>query len=319
MASGSSTIAPQPRAHEVAVPVVGAVVDGRVAVELEGREDAELGEEIERAVHGGAVGSGPGVVDRGEDLRRGEVVTAGIEDRGQHRPACGRDPPATGPDLRQRALDERHRPRQWCPESCACACGAAAPACRCACAWTRFVDWSRATSSSTAPVGPSRGDPVVLAEHDAAVGDQWERLEVVGREHDRLAGAVELDDELDHPVLRAGVERGGRLVEQQHLGVHHEHRRDRDPLLLAARQLVRRAVGEPGDVEHRERVVDAALDLVAGSRPMFSGPNASSSRTVGENTCASEFWKMKPTRPRKARENCSSSRWSSVTSVPNAR
>ena len=55
-------------AHEMAVPVVGAVVDGRVAVELEGRDDAELGQEIERAVHGGAVGSGPGVVDRGEDL-----------------------------------------------------------------------------------------------------------------------------------------------------------------------------------------------------------------------------------------------------------
>ena len=51
---------------------------------------------------------------------------------------------------------------------------------------------------------------------------------------------------------------------------------------------------------------------------MFSGPNAISSRTVGENTWASEFWKMNPTRDRKPRENCSSSRLSSVTSAPNA-
>src|SRR5262245_57354202 len=53
------------------------------------------------------------------------------------------------------------------------------------------------------------------------------------------------------------------------------------------------------------------------ARPMFSGPNAISSRTVGENTCASEFWNTNPTRERNPRENCSSSRLSSVTSVPN--
>ena len=41
--------------------------------------------------------------------------------------------------------------------------------------------------------------------------------------------------------------------------------------------------------------------------PSCSGPNAISSRTVGENTCASEFWKMNPTRERKPIENCSSS------------
>ena len=40
---------------------------------------------------------------------------------------------------------------------------------------------------------------------------------------------------------------------------------------------------------------------------MLSGPNAISSRTVGENTWASEFWKMKPTRRGSRRLNCSSS------------
>src|SRR5579862_1719508 len=53
------------------------------------------------------------------------------------------------------------------------------------------------------------------------------------------------------------------------------------------------------------------------ARPMFRGPNAISSRTVGENTWASEFWNTKPTRDRKPRENWASSRFSSVTSAPN--
>ena len=92
-------------------------------------------------------------------------------------------------------------------------------------------------------------------------------LEVVRGDHDRLARPVQLDDELQQPLLRARIERRGRLVEQQHLGVHHEHRRDRDPLLLPAGELVRRAIGEGADVEHRERVVDPPLDLVASAFP----------------------------------------------------
>ena len=51
---------------------------------------------------------------------------------------------------------------------------------------------------------------------------------------------------------------------------------------------------------------------------MLRGPNAISSRTLEENTCASEFWKTKPTLERKPALNCSSSRRSSVTASPNA-
>ncbi len=57
----------------------------------------------------------------------------------------------------------------------------------------------------------------------------------------------------------------------------------------------------------------------SGGSPICSGPNAISSRTVGENTWASEFWKMNPTRERNPIENRSSSRFSSVTGWPNAR
>ena len=76
-----------------------------------------------------------------------------------------------------------------------------------------------------------------------------------------LPGVVELDDQLDQPLLGARIERRGRLVEDEHLGVHHEHRRDRDPLLLSARQLVRRPIGDGFDREQREGVGDPTLDL----------------------------------------------------------
>ena len=125
------------------------------------------------------------------------------------------------------------------------------------------------------------------------------RREVVRRAHDGLAGPVQLDDEVEQPVLGARIERGGRFVEQEHVGVRDEHRRDRDPLLLAARELVRRPVGELDDVEQREHVVDPLFDLRRRSNPRCSGPNATSSRTVGEKSWASELWKTKPTRDRK--------------------
>ena len=84
------------------------------------------------------------------------------------------------------------------------------------------------------------------------------------RDDDRLSRAVQLSDQVAQPVLRPRIERGGRFVEQQHLGVHHQDGRDRNAFLLAARELVRRAVSQVDDVEHCQRVVDALLDLVGG-------------------------------------------------------
>src|SRR4051812_47576030 len=68
--------------------------------------------------------------------------------------------------------------------------------------------------------GPVGGDPVVFAEDDAAVGQFGQRLQVVGGQHHGLAGPTQLDDQVDEPPLGAGVEGGGGLVEQEHLGVH---------------------------------------------------------------------------------------------------
>ncbi len=54
----------------------------------------------------------------------------------------------------------------------------------------------------------------------------------------------------------------------------------------------------------------------SSGRPSCRQPNATSSSTVAENTCASEFWKTNPTWDRNDRLNSSSSSASSVTGEP---
>ena len=67
--------------------------------------------------------------------------------------------------------------------------------------------------------------------------------EVVGRGDDRHAR--EPGQEVHQPRRGGRVEVGGRLVEQEHLGLDGEERRQRHPLLLAARR-ARRAAGRAG-------------------------------------------------------------------------
>src|ERR1700730_17203259 len=54
-----------------------------------------------------------------------------------------------------------------------------------------------------------RDDAVPLREHDAAIRHHVEPLEVVGRQHNGLAGFVEGDDELEQPLQGALVGGGG--------------------------------------------------------------------------------------------------------------
>ena len=125
--------------------------------------------------------------------------------------------------------------------------------------------------------------------------------------------------QLDQPLLGARVERRGRLVEQQHLGVHDEHRARWRPA-SSDRPTAGTAPGRRGRRSRACASVSSTRPATSSvARPMLSGPKAISSRTVGEKTWASEFWKMKPTRERKPAENCSSSRSSSVIGWPKAR
>ena len=77
-------------------------------------------------------------------------------------------------------------------------------------------------------------------------------------------------DQLAQPGARLlaqlGVEVGQRLVEQDHRRVVDQRARERDALLLAARELVRKALAEVAERELLERRVDALADL-ARRRP----------------------------------------------------
>ena len=81
--------------------------------------------------------------------------------------------------------------------------------------------------------GPGRHDPDAVAQVDR-LGDR------VRHDHHRGLDLVpQLDDQPLHLVARRLVERRERLVHQDDLRLQHQRARDRDALLLAARELVR--------------------------------------------------------------------------------
>ena len=67
-----------------------------------------------------------------------------------------------------------------------------------------------------------------------------------------------------HGGAQVPVERRERLVEQQHLGTDDERARQRDALLLAARQLARSAVLQTVKLHERQRLRNPARDLGLG-------------------------------------------------------
>ena len=113
------------------------------------------------------------------------------------------------------------------------------------------------------------GDPAAI-EHDDLVGIDDGR-QAMGDHHGGAAAAHLFQRALDL-LLGAGVERAGRLVEQQDVRVLQDGAGDRHPLLLAARQL-QAALADRRLVAQRQRhdeVVDARqprrlLDLLAGA------------------------------------------------------
>ena len=70
-------------------------------------------------------------------------------------------------------------------------------------------------------------------------------------------------DLLAHPRAQRRVERGERLVEQQHLRAARERAGQRHPLLLAAGELVRQALGERRDPDHLEQLGDRRAAALA--------------------------------------------------------
>ena len=104
------------------------------------------------------------------------------------------------------------------------------------------------------PRASARGDHLVrralgadpaVPHGDQVVGVPAGEVEVVHHDHDgRAAPPVEVGEQVEHLELVAQVEVGGRLVEQQQIGLLGERHRDPDPLPLAAAHLLDRPVGQ---------------------------------------------------------------------------
>ena len=73
-----------------------------------------------------------------------------------------------------------------------------------------------------------------LRDHDHAVGEVLRLLHVVRGEQDRLAERAQPGDQLPRLPTRGGVEAGGRLVEEDQLGVAADAEREVEPPALAA-------------------------------------------------------------------------------------
>ena len=109
--------------------------------------------------------------------------------------------------------------------------------------------WTRLARSSSSPLERiSCGEPLAAtlpcSSTNDAVGDVFDDLELMSGGDDGLRGALPLLDEVDELALAAGIEHGGRFVEQQHLGIEHNDRGQGDPLLFAAGETIGRAVAK---------------------------------------------------------------------------
>lgn len=63
-------------------------------------------------------------------------------------------------------------------------------------------------------------DPMSLGEHDTAIGQHVQNLQVVSGQHDGLACSVQFHNELHQPLPRPRIERGRGLVKQEDFRVH---------------------------------------------------------------------------------------------------
>src|ERR687895_1631808 len=96
-------------------------------------------------------------------------------------------------------------------------------------------------------------DDGAVVEGDDALAHLVHHLAVVGRHHDGRPRAVDPVEELHDPDRGVGVEVPGWLVADEERRVVDERARDRDALLLAARELLRtrvHLVREPDEVQN---------------------------------------------------------------------
>ena len=127
---------------------------------------------------------------------------------------------------------------------------------------------------SKKPRGPGLDDHALVHEH-VEVADLAREVELVRDDDHRHPRLGELAHDAEHLADELRVERRGRLVEEHHLGVEAERARDRDPLLLPARELRRDScAAQRSSPTCRSAARRALLGLGAGRASAPSGAAA---------------------------------------------
>ena len=125
--------------------------------------------------------------------------------------------------------------------------------------------------------------PLGLTAHDGVVGD----------EHEGQALLVELTHERHHFLGALRVERTGGLVGPDHAGMAGERPRDRDPLLLAARELVGPVPGAMPEADTLERL-DRPPTRASAARTPARSSGISTFSTALRTGIRLNCWNTKP-------------------------
>src|SRR5581483_2300378 len=114
---------------------------------------------------------------------------------------------------------------------------------------------------------PRLDDPAEVHDRDP-VADLPDHPQVVADEHVReVEPLAQLGEQVHHLRADGHVQRRDRLVEDEDAGLDGERPRDPDPLLLAARELVRIAASVARrQAHHLEQLADASLRLASAGR-----------------------------------------------------
>ena len=137
-------------------------------------------------------------------------------------------------------------------------------------------------------IGEDRFRRVVLRDravdqhrHPRPHGDRF--LLVAGDVDEGAADFVVDAAELDHhTIAEVRIERAERLVEQEQRGSRDQRAGERDPLLLAARDLADLSAAEAGEADQRQDRVDATRDVapVGVGSARLARPKATLSKTL---------------------------------------
>src|SRR5512138_156716 len=105
-----------------------------------------------------------------------------------------------------------------------------------------------------------------MVDDGDAVAEPLGLIHVMRREEYRAARRFELLDEVPDLSARLGIEPRRRLVEEEQIRVAHDRTGDRQPLLLAARQLADPAVPFLIELYEPDHVVDAPAGCIEAAK-----------------------------------------------------